>query len=97
MNEKMPLFEQLDALGDDAERADWLWRISPALLLTYQATIKARFRARDWPEALAFIDARLTALRRNADEHGWFALAAYEMCEAARVRLAESVAGRAGR
>ncbi|MBP1850526.1 hypothetical protein [Rhizobium halophytocola] len=95
MNEKLPIFDSLDGAADDAERADWLGRVSPALLMTYQAMIMARFRALDWPEAIDFIEARLTALRRNADEHGWLAQAAYEMCEAAQLRLAESVAGRA--
>ena len=96
MNPKLPIFEQLDSLRDDADRADWLRRISPALLMTYQATIKARFAARDWPEAVKYVDTRLTALRRNADEYGWFSQAAYEFCQAAWVELVESVARRAG-
>jgi len=70
MNDKLPIFDELDRMTDDGARADWLIRLPLSLMMTYQQAIRRRFAARQWPEATDYLDAVLTACRSVRESHG---------------------------
>lgn len=70
MNDKLPIFDELDRMTDDGARADWLIRLPLSLLMTYQKAIRRRFAAMQWPEATDYLETVLTACRSVRDGNG---------------------------
>ncbi len=70
VNDKLPIFDELDRMTDDRARAVWLMRLPLSLLMTYQSAIRRRFSAMGWPEATDYLDVVLTACRSVRDGSG---------------------------
>ncbi|RYC10059.1 hypothetical protein [Ciceribacter ferrooxidans] len=95
MNDKLPIFDELDRMTDDGARADWLIRLPLSLMMTYQQAIRRRFAAQQWPEATDYLDVVLTACRSVRDEAGLMRVACETSMVAARSTLQISAVRRA--
>jgi len=83
MNDKLPLFETLDAARSDADRARWLLAVPLSILMTYQKAIRDRCRVAGFADGIAYVDMMMTALRSVRGRDGQFADNAREILEVA--------------